>query len=128
MTSTVRLTVMVFPGTQTLPLFAAQAKPAAPDPKHAALEALVNAIAAINPDDMSPRQALEALYALKAKLPEATVEVLTPDFLGVEEEALHTVLAERPEVFNHNTETVPRLYRQVRLRLLRYLLFRRRQL
>ena len=44
-------------GFDDLPLFAAQPKPAAPDPKHAALEALVNAIAAINPDDMSPRQA-----------------------------------------------------------------------
>jgi lipoic acid synthetase len=37
--------------------------------------------------------------------------VLTPDFLGVEEEALHTVLAARPEVFNHNIETVRRLHR-----------------
>ena len=58
-------------GFDDLPLFAAQAKPAAPDPKHAALEALVNAIAAINPDDMSPRQALEALYALKQKTPKS---------------------------------------------------------
>ena len=44
------------------------------------------------------------------KLPGASVEVLTPDFLGVEEEALHTVLAARPEVFNHNIETVRRLH------------------
>ena len=58
-------------GFDDLPLFAAQPKPAAPDPKHAALEALVNAIAAINPDDMSPRQALEALYALKQKTPKS---------------------------------------------------------
>ncbi len=48
------------------------------------------------------------------KLPEASVEVLTPDFLGVEEEALHTVLAARPEVFNHNIETVRRLHRNMR--------------
>ena len=40
-----------------------------------------------------------------------TVEVLTPDFLGVEEEALATVLGARPEVFNHNIETVRRLHR-----------------
>ncbi len=43
----------------------------------------------------------------------ATVEVLTPDFIG-KPEALERVLQARPEVFNHNTETVPRLYAQVR--------------
>jgi lipoic acid synthetase len=43
----------------------------------------------------------------------AAVEVLTPDFLG-DWAAVDTVLAARPEVFNHNTETVPRLYRKVR--------------
>jgi lipoic acid synthetase len=40
--------------------------------------------------------------------------VLTPDFLGVEEEALRTVLGARPEVFNFNIETVRRLHRQMR--------------
>jgi lipoyl synthase len=40
--------------------------------------------------------------------------VLTPDFLDVEEEALHTVLAERPDVFNHNIETVRRLHASMR--------------
>src|SRR6516164_8867699 len=43
----------------------------------------------------------------------AVVEVLTPDFLG-DLAAVDTVLAAQPEVFNHNTETVPRLYRKVR--------------
>lgn len=43
----------------------------------------------------------------------ATVEVLTPDFLG-KPGAIERVVAARPEVFNHNTETVPRLYRRVR--------------
>ena len=42
-----------------------------------------------------------------------TVEVLIPDFLG-SEPALRTVLSAAPEVLNHNTETVPRLYRRVR--------------
>jgi lipoic acid synthetase len=42
-----------------------------------------------------------------------TVEVLIPDFLG-DEAALAAVLSERPEVLNHNTETVERLYRRVR--------------
>jgi lipoic acid synthetase len=43
----------------------------------------------------------------------ATVEVLTPDFIG-KPGAIERVVAARPEVFNHNTETVPRLYREVR--------------
>ena len=40
--------------------------------------------------------------------------MLTPDFLGCEEEALATVLAERPDVFNHNIETVRRLHPSMR--------------
>lgn len=43
----------------------------------------------------------------------AAVEVLTPDFLG-DRSAMDTVIEARPEVFNHNLETVPRLYRRVR--------------
>lgn len=43
----------------------------------------------------------------------ATVEVLTPDFI-TNPQALERVVAARPDVFNHNTETVPRLYRRVR--------------
>jgi len=43
----------------------------------------------------------------------ATVEVLVPDFIG-KEGAIERLLDARPDVFNHNTETVPRLYRRVR--------------
>ena len=43
----------------------------------------------------------------------ATIEVLVPDFIG-KQGALETLMRSRPEVFNHNTETVPRLYRTVR--------------
>jgi lipoic acid synthetase len=50
---------------------------------------------------------------IRALTPSVTIEVLIPDFLG-SEAALGTVLAERPEVLNHNTETVERLYRRVR--------------
>ncbi len=46
-------------------------------------------------------------------LPGCTIEVLIPDFMG-DEDALNTVMRERPEILNHNTETVPRLYRRVR--------------
>jgi len=44
---------------------------------------------------------------------QATVEVLTPDFRG-DPAAIDTVIAARPQVYNHNLETVPRLYRRVR--------------
>jgi lipoic acid synthetase len=53
------------------------------------------------------------IRAIRALAPGVTVEVLVPDFLG-SEPALETVLAEAPEVLNHNVETVPRLYRRVR--------------
>ena len=54
-------------GFEELPLFAAAARPAAARAPDAALDAVVTALAALHPDEMSPRDALEALYALKAK-------------------------------------------------------------
>ena len=51
-----------------LPLFAAARPAPPPSERDAALAALVDALAALHPDEMSPRDALEALYALKAKL------------------------------------------------------------
>ncbi len=55
-------------GFEDLPLFAAAPRPvAAPPAQDAALEAVIAALAALHPDEMSPREALEALYALKAK-------------------------------------------------------------
>ncbi len=50
---------------------------------------------------------------IKATRPECRVEVLIPDFQG-KEEPLREVLNAKPDVLNHNTETVPRLYRQAR--------------
>src|SRR5712691_9614925 len=73
-------------------------------------------VTSVDRDDVPDRGAghyAATIRALKAKLPEASVEVLTPDFLGVEEEALQTVLAARPEVFSHNIETVRRLHRRM---------------
>jgi DNA mismatch repair protein MutS len=52
-------------GFEDLPLFAAPARVGASDPRQAALEAVLAALAAIHPDELSPREALEALYALK---------------------------------------------------------------
>ncbi|KAB2922509.1 MAG: lipoyl synthase [Bacteroidetes bacterium] len=53
------------------------------------------------------------LREIHARMPQCTVEVLIPDFLG-SEEALNIVLDAQPAVLNHNIETVPRLYRTVR--------------
>lgn len=53
------------------------------------------------------------VLAIKARRPSCRVEVLIPDFQG-DETALKTVLAARPDVLNHNIETVPRLYRTAR--------------
>jgi len=74
-------------------------------------------VTSVDRDDVPDRGAghfAATIRAIKSKLPQASVEVLTPDFLGVEEEALRTVLAARPEVFNHNIETVRRLHRNMR--------------
>lgn len=50
---------------------------------------------------------------IRARLPRATIEVLIPDFKG-DPAALDLVFRARPDVLNHNVETVPRLYREVR--------------
>jgi lipoic acid synthetase len=74
-------------------------------------------VTSVDRDDVADRGAAHyaaTIRAIKSKLPTASVEVLTPDFLGVEEEALATVIGARPEVFNHNIETVRRLHRQMR--------------
>ena len=55
----------------------------------------------------------DTIRDIKRRLPDCRVEVLIPDFKG-EESSLRTVLDARPDVLNHNTETVPRLYRAVR--------------
>jgi lipoyl synthase len=53
------------------------------------------------------------IAAVRARVPKCKIEVLIPDFRG-DAAALATVVAARPDVLNHNMETVPRLYRQVR--------------
>src|SRR5881398_2267498 len=74
-------------------------------------------VTSVDHDDLPDKGAghyAATIRALKHKVPQASVEVLTPDFLGYEEEALRIVLAERPEVFNHNIETVRRLHKRMR--------------
>jgi lipoic acid synthetase len=74
-------------------------------------------VTSVDRDDLADKGAghyAATIRALKTKLPEASVEVLTPDFMGVEEEALRLVLGARPEIFNHNIETVRRLHPRMR--------------
>lgn len=73
-------------------------------------------ITSVTRDDLSDGGASHfaaTIGAVRAALPEATVEVLVPDFRG-EHSALRAVLGATPDVFNHNLETVPRLYADVR--------------
>jgi lipoic acid synthetase len=55
----------------------------------------------------------ETIQAIRAEAPHTTIEILTPDFLR-KEGAPEIVVAARPDVYNHNLETVPRLYPEVR--------------
>ena len=74
-------------------------------------------VTSVDRDDIPDRGAghyAATVRALQRKLPGATVELLTPDFLGVEDEALATVLDARPDVFGHNIETVRRLHARMR--------------
>ncbi len=74
-------------------------------------------VTSVDRDDVPDRGAghyAATIRALRRKLPHASIEVLTPDFLGAEEEALRTVLDARPDVFNHNIETVRRLHARMR--------------
>jgi len=74
-------------------------------------------VTSVDRDDVPDRGAghyAATIRALKRAVPAASIEILTPDFLGVEEEALVTILAEQPHVFNHNIETVRRLHRRMR--------------
>ena len=74
---------------------------------------VVTAVARDDLPDGGAAHFAETIAALRARLPEAQVEVLIPDLRG-NWDALDTIIAARPDVLNHNTETVPRLYRRVR--------------
>jgi len=74
-------------------------------------------VTSVNRDELADGGAAifaATIGAIRQRLPECKIEVLIPDFRG-DRQALETVVDAAPEVLNHNTETVPRLYRQVRL-------------
>ena len=73
-------------------------------------------ITSVDRDDLADGGAsifAATLRETRARLPQCRLEVLIPDFQG-NEAALQTVLDARPDVLNHNTETVPRLYKRAR--------------
>jgi lipoic acid synthetase len=100
------------------------ALPSPPDPEEPARIARASAemglkyvvITSVTRDDLPDGGAghfAKTITAVRDLLPAARVEVLTPDFLG-DRDSLRTVLSARPDVFNHNVETVERLYPVVR--------------
>jgi lipoic acid synthetase len=73
-------------------------------------------ITSVDRDDLADGGAAHfarTVEAIRTAAPAATIEILTPDFLR-KEGAAEVVLASRPDVFNHNLETVPRLYHSIR--------------
>jgi len=79
-----------------------------------ALEHVV--VTSVDRDDLADggaRHFAETIDAIRVASPATTIEVLTPDFLR-KDGALETVIAARPDVFNHNLETVPALYLRIR--------------
>ena len=98
--------------------------PAAPDPgePHRVAQAVTRlglrhaVITSVTRDDLDDGGAAHfaaTITAVRDANPATTIEVLTPDFQG-SHDALRTVIAAAPTVFNHNVETVPRLYPTVR--------------
>ena len=73
-------------------------------------------ITSVNRDDLQDggaSQFVRCIEAVRRRSPQTTIELLIPDLCG-HWEALEIILQAQPEVLNHNTETVPRLYRRVR--------------
>jgi lipoic acid synthetase len=73
-------------------------------------------VTSVDRDDLPDQGAghfAATIEAIRRALPDAVIEVLTPDFRG-EASAIDTVADARPHIFNHNTETVPALYARVR--------------
>ena len=74
-------------------------------------------LTSVNRDDLSDggsEHFVKTIRAIKKRSPDTTIEILTPDFLRCEDNALEAIVAAKPDVFNHNMETVPSLYPSVR--------------
>ena len=74
-------------------------------------------ITSVDRDDLKDGGAdhfAQTIRAIRKQSPNTTIEILTPDFLKCEDSALEVVVDAKPDVFNHNLETVPGLYPEVR--------------
>ncbi len=74
-------------------------------------------ITSVDRDDLPDGGAghfVKVIEAIRATSPGTTIEILTPDFRNKHEAAIEAIVAARPDVYNHNLETVPRLYPTIR--------------
>jgi len=74
-------------------------------------------ITSVDRDDLADGgagQFVKVIQALRRTAPTTTIEILTPDFRGKMHAAVEAIVAARPDVYNHNIETVPRLYPTIR--------------
>jgi len=74
-------------------------------------------ITSVDRDDLpdgGASQFVKVIEALRRTTPDTTIEILTPDFRNKHEAAVEAIVAARPDVYNHNLETVPRLYPTIR--------------
>lgn len=74
-------------------------------------------VTSVDRDDLpdgGARQFVKVIEALRKTTPNTTIEILTPDFRNKHEAAVEAIVAARPDVYNHNLETVPRLYPTIR--------------
>ena len=74
-------------------------------------------ITSVDRDDLpdgGATQFVKVIEALRRTTPGTTIEILTPDFRNKHERAVEMIVAARPDVYNHNLETVPRLYPTIR--------------
>ena len=74
-------------------------------------------ITSVDRDDLpdgGASQFVKVIEALRRNTPTTTIEILTPDFRNKAQAAVESIVAARPDVYNHNLETVPRLYPTIR--------------
>jgi lipoic acid synthetase len=74
-------------------------------------------VTSVDRDDLpdgGASQFVRVIEALRRNTPTTTIEILTPDFRNKSEAAVEAIVAARPDVYNHNLETVPRLYPTIR--------------
>lgn len=74
-------------------------------------------VTSVDRDDLADggaSQFVKVIEALRRNTPNTTIEILTPDFRNKHDAAVEAIVAARPDVYNHNLETVPRLYPTIR--------------